>query len=73
MAGPPPRDVINLCANNYLGLSSHPALIEAAKDALDRYGFGMSSVRFICGTQTPHVDLEAALSRFLGTENTTLY
>ena len=49
---------INLCANNYLGLSNHPAMIEAAKDALDRYGFGMSSVRFVCGTQDPHKRLE---------------
>jgi len=67
------RRVLNLCANNYLGLANHPALIAAAKAALDRYGFGMSSVRFICGTQEPHKALEAALSRFLGTEDTILY
>ena len=64
---------INLCANNYLGLSNHPAMIEAAKDALDRYGFGMSSVRFICGTQDPHKRLERRLSEFLGTEDTILF
>ena len=64
---------INLCANNYLGLSNHPAMIEAAKDALDRYGFGMSSVRFICGTQDPHKRLERRLSKFLGTEDTILF
>ena len=73
VAGPPPRQVVNLCANNYLGLSSHPQVIDAAKTALERYGFGMSSVRFICGTQEPHIALEAALSRFLGTEDTILY
>ena len=64
---------INLCANNYLGLSNHPAMIEAAKDALNRYGFGMSSVRFICGTQDPHKRLERRLSKFLGTEDTILF
>ena len=64
---------INLCANNYLGLSNHPEMIEAAKDALDRYGFGMSSVRFICGTQDPHKRLERRLSEFLGTEDTILF
>ena len=64
---------INLCANNYLGLSNHPAMIDAAKDALDRYGFGMSSVRFICGTQDPHKRLERRLSEFLGTEDTILF
>lgn len=64
---------INLCANNYLGLSNHPAMIDAAKDALDRYGFGMSSVRFICGTQDPHKRLERRLSKFLGTEDTILF
>jgi len=53
--------VLNFCANNYLGLSSHPALIDAAKAALDEFGFGMSSVRFICGTQTVHMELEAGL------------
>ena len=66
-------DVINLCANNYLGLANHPAIREAAHRALDRYGYGMASVRFICGTQTVHKQLEAALSRFLGTEDTILY
>ena len=64
---------INLCANNYLGLSSHPALIEAAKDALNEFGFGMSSVRFICGTQLPHRELERRLSDFLGMEETILF
>jgi len=66
-------EVINLCANNYLGLSDHPALIAAAKKALDDYGYGMSSVRFICGTQTVHKQLENQLSHFLGTEDTILY
>lgn len=67
------REVINLCANNYLGLANHPALVAAAKMALDQYGFGMSSVRFICGTQTIHKELEQRLSQFLGTEDTILY
>src|ERR1051325_9687013 len=67
------RRVINLCANNYLGLADHPALIAAAKQALDSHGFGMASVRFICGTQDIHKDLEDALTRFLGTEDTILY
>ncbi|MEM6639987.1 MAG: glycine C-acetyltransferase [Pseudomonadota bacterium] len=67
------QSVLNLCANNYLGLANHPALIEAGKAALDRYGFGMASVRFICGTQSVHKELEAALSAFLGTEDTILY
>ena len=67
------REVINFCANNYLGLSSHPAVVEAAREALTRYGYGMSSVRFICGTQTVHKELEARLSAFLGTEDTILY
>ena len=67
------RSVINLCANNYLGLSDHPELIEAGREALSRYGYGMSSVRFICGTQTPHKILEERLSGFLGTEDTILY
>lgn len=66
-------DVINLCANNYLGLSDHPELIKAAKSSLDEYGYGMSSVRFICGTQSIHKQLEAAISRFLGMEDTILY
>lgn len=67
------REVINLCANNYLGLSDHPDLIEAGRDALSRYGYGMSSVRFICGTQEEHKELEARLARFLGFEDTILY
>jgi glycine C-acetyltransferase len=67
------REVLNLCANNYLGLADHPRLIAAAKDALDRWGFGLASVRFICGTQTIHKELEARLSAFLGTEDTILY
>ena len=66
-------DVVNLCANNYLGLANHPAIREAVHDALDRNGYGMASVRFICGTQTVHKQLEAALSRFLGMEDTILY
>jgi glycine C-acetyltransferase len=65
--------VINFCANNYLGLSSHPHVIEAAKRAIDEHGYGMSSVRFICGTQDIHKELEAKLSKFLGTEDTILY
>ena len=67
------REVINLCANNYLGLSDHPDLVAAAQAALDRYGYGMSSVRFICGTQEEHKELEARLSRFLGHEDAILY
>lgn len=67
------QTVINLCANNYLGLSNHPALIESAHAALDSYGFGLSSVRFICGTQSVHKELEKKLSNFLGTEDTILY
>jgi glycine C-acetyltransferase len=67
------RSAINLCANNYLGLSNHPDLVSAAHDALDRYGYGMSSVRFICGTQQEHKELEARLSGFLGMEDTILY
>ena len=66
-------EVLNFCANNYLGLSSHPEVIEAAKDALDTYGYGMSSVRFICGTQDIHKNLESKLSTFLGMEDTILY
>ena len=65
--------VINLCANNYLGLANLPAIIEAAHAALDEYGYGMASVRFICGTQTVHKQLEERISRFLGTEDTILY
>ena len=67
------REVINLCANNYLGLANHPALVRAAHAALDRYGYGMASVRFICGTQTVHLELERKLSSFLGTDDTILY
>ena len=67
------REVINLCANNYLGLANHPALVRAAHAALDRYGYGMASVRFICGTQTVHRELERKLSSFLGTDDTILY
>ena len=67
------RKVLNFCANNYLGLADHPALIAAAKSALDSHGFGMASVRFICGTQDIHKKLEAALTTFLGTEDTILY
>ncbi|HYY13206.1 MAG TPA: glycine C-acetyltransferase [Chthoniobacterales bacterium] len=67
------REVLNMCANNYLGLADHPALIGAAKEALDTHGFGMASVRFICGTQDLHKQLEAALTKFLGTEDTILY
>jgi glycine C-acetyltransferase len=67
------RDVLNLCANNYLGLADHPAIVAAAKEALDEWGYGMASVRFICGTQQVHKELEAALSEFLGTEDTILY
>lgn len=67
------RSVINFCANNYLGLSSHPKVIEAAKKAIDSHGYGMSSVRFICGTQDIHKTLEKKLSEFLGTEDTILY
>jgi glycine C-acetyltransferase len=65
--------VLNLCANNYLGLAGHPALAAAAKAAIDRWGYGMASVRFICGTQGVHKQLEGAISRFLGTEDTILY
>jgi glycine C-acetyltransferase len=66
-------EVLNLCANNYLGLADHPALVAAAKEALDRWGFGLASVRFICGTQEIHKELEAGISAFLGTEDTILY
>jgi glycine C-acetyltransferase len=72
-AGAPPRTVINFCANNYLGLSSHPEVIQAARDGLESRGYGMSSVRFICGTQDVHRELEEKLSRFLGTEDTALF
>jgi glycine C-acetyltransferase len=67
------REVLNLCANNYLGLADHPAIVAAAKEALDRWGYGMASVRFICGTQQVHKELEAALTDFLGTEDTVLH
>ncbi len=66
-------EVINLCANNYLGLANHPEVIKAAHAALDQYGYGMASVRFICGTQTVHKQLEERISRFLGTDDTILY
>jgi len=67
------QEVVNFCANNYLGLSSDPRVTDAAKKAIDKYGYGMSSVRFICGTQDVHKELEAKLSKFLGTEDTILY
>src|SRR5579859_7296377 len=67
------REVLNLCANNYLGLADHPAIVAAAKEALDRWGYGMASVRFVCGTQEIHKELEAELTEFLGTEDTILY
>lgn len=67
------RQVLNFCANNYLGLADHPALLQAAHAALDRWGYGLSSVRFICGTQEIHKELEARLSAFLGTDDTLLY
>ena len=69
----PGREVLNFCANNYLGLASHPAVIEAAHQALDRWGYGMASVRFICGTQEVHRELELRMAEFLGTEDTILY
>lgn len=67
------REVINMCANNYLGLSSHPGVVQAAQEALEKWGYGLSSVRFICGTQEIHKQLEEAVSDFLGTEETILY
>ncbi|MSP58255.1 MAG: glycine C-acetyltransferase [Flavobacteriaceae bacterium] len=67
------REVLNFCGNNYLGLSSHPRVLEAAKRAIDSHGFGMSSVRFICGTQDIHKELEATIAEFYGTEDTILY
>ena len=67
------KGAINFCANNYLGLANHPELIAAAQEGLSKYGFGLSSVRFICGTQTIHKQLEAKISQFLGTEDTILY
>ena len=66
-------DVLNFCANNYLGLADDARLVRAAQEGLDRYGFGMASVRFICGTQSVHKDLESAISRFLGADDTILY
>ena len=69
----PDGDVVNFCANNYLGLAHHPEIVAAAREGLDSHGFGMASVRFICGTQDIHKELEAALSGFLGTEDTILY
>src|SRR4051812_45962050 len=70
---PPTRSVINLCANNYLGLANHPVLVKAAHEALDKYGLGLASVRFICGTQDLHKQLEKKVSEFLKTEDTILY
>jgi glycine C-acetyltransferase len=67
------RHVLNFCANNYLGLSSHPKVIEAAHKAIDSHGYGLSSVRFICGTQDIHKELEQKIADFLGTEDTILY
>jgi len=67
------KTVLNFCANNYLGLSSHPEVVQAAKDAMDTHGFGMSSVRFICGTQDIHKELEQKVADFYGTEDTILY
>ena len=67
------KTVLNFCANNYLGLSSHPKVIEAAHKAIDTHGYGMSSVRFICGTQDIHKELEKKIATFLGTEDTILY
>ena len=67
------QEVLNFCANNYLGLSNHPRLVQAAKDMMDRRGYGMSSVRFICGTQDVHKELEAAIADYFKTEDTILY
>ncbi len=67
------KTVLNFCANNYLGLSTHPKVIEAAHKAIDTHGYGMSSVRFICGTQDIHKELEEKIAAFLGTEDTILY
>src|SRR5712692_2348938 len=67
------REVINFCANNYLGLANHPAIVEAAQEGLRRYGYGMASVRFICGTQDLHKDLEKAIAHFLGKDDAILY
>ena len=67
------ESVLNFCANNYLGLSNHPEVIQAARDSYDKWGFGLSSVRFICGTQQIHKELEQKVAEFLGTEDTILY
>src|SRR2546429_3164276 len=67
------REVINFCANNYLGLANHPAIVEAAHEGLRQFGYGMASVRFICGTQDLHKQLEAAVAGFLGKDDTILY
>src|SRR5438477_1500438 len=67
------KPVLNLCANNYLGLAEHPAVVRAAREALEQWGYGLSSVRFICGTQSIHKELEGKISEFLGTEDTILY
>src|SRR5437763_17084113 len=67
------RSVLNLCANNYLGLANHPEIVAAARRALDEWGYGLASVRFICGTQQPHKQLEEALARFLGVDDAILY
>lgn len=67
------QSVVNMCANNYLGLGNHPEVVKAARDSYDKWGFGLGSVRFICGTQQIHKDLEAAVTRFLGTEDTIIY
>src|SRR5215472_13560018 len=67
------QPVLNLCANNYLGLAQHPAVKAAAKEAVDKWGYGLASVRFICGTQGVHKQLEQKISEFLGTEDTILY
>lgn len=72
-AGSEPRNVINMCSNNYLGLSSHPRVIKAAHEALEQRGYGMSSVRFICGTQDIHKELEQEMTDFPGTEDTILF
>ena len=67
------REVVNFCANNYLGLANHPALVEAAHEGLRRYGYGLASVRFICGTQDLHKQLEGAVAKFLGKDDAILY
>src|SRR5438105_1816308 len=67
------REVLNFCANNYLGLANHPSIVAAAREGLERYGYGLSSVRFICGTQDLHKELEAAIARFFGKDDAILY